>query len=633
MPNERVQRRLAAILAVDVVGYSRLMGEDEAGTLSGLKAQRDELIDPAIDEYRGRIVKLMGDGALVEFASAVDALECAVTIQRGMTGRNTEVPEARRIEFRVGVNLGDIIVDGDDIYGNGVNVAARLETLAEPGGICISGRVLDQVEKNVDVGFASLGPQTVKNIDKPINVYKVLLAPEDAGMFVDAPVDKSKFSALRRRWLAAVATGVILVAGGANLWYYQTRPDFEPASVASMAYPLPDKPSIAVLSFNNYSDDPKLGFFASGLTEDLTTSLSKEPGLFVISRNSATAYKDEAVDVKRVAEELGIQYVLEGSVQKAGEKLRINTQLIDALNGSHVWADRFDRPAGDLFAVQDEIVKKVFVALQVKLTEGDHARAMSQGTKSLEAWLLRVEAYGELIKWKQESMVRARELYQAAHQADPNWAVPIAGPAFTHWYDARRHWSASRDESIRLGIEAAERAIKVAPKEPIGYMALGNLYFLLGKTERAIALRRKAIELAPNDFAAISGLAIRLSETGHEQEAIELFERAMRLSPKHPSWVPFGYGLSLHLVGRKEEAAAAYRKAIRLSPTLAQIHVRLAAVNMDLEQPNEARAAAEEAIRLNPKMTTTRYMKSYALHNPVRDAWYKDLLLRAGLPE
>ncbi len=258
---------------------------------------------------------------------------------------------------------------------------------------------------------------------------------------------------------------------------------------------------------------------------------------------------------------------------------------------------------------------------------------VSRGTDSLEAWLLRVEAFGELIKWTRESMVRARELYQAAHQADPNWAMPIAGFAYTHWYEARRGWSASRDESIRLGMEFAERAIEVAPNEPIGYMALGYLYFLINDPERGIELLQKAIDLAPNDFAPVLGLATSLSEHGEEQEAVELFERAMRLSPKHPWWLPYGYGLALHLVGRKEEAAATYNKAIGLSPKSARVHARLTAVYVDLGRMDEARAAAAEATRLNPKLTASRYMKSYSLHDPARDAWYKDLLVQAGLPE
>jgi tetratricopeptide (TPR) repeat protein len=275
----------------------------------------------------------------------------------------------------------------------------------------------------------------------------------------------------------------------------------------------------------------------------------------------------------------------------------------------------------------------VFVELQVELTEGDHARVVSRGTDSLEAWLLWVEGYGELNKWTRESMVRARELYAAAHQADPNWVMPIAGPAWTHWYEAKRGWSASRDESIRLGMESAERAIEVAPNEPIGYQALGTLYFLINEPERGIELRQKAIDLAPNDFGTIVGLAMRIKDFGQEQEAVELFERALRLSPKHPWFVDFGYGLALHLVGRKEEAAENYKKAIGLSPKSAQIHARLAAVYVDLGRMDEARAAAAEAARLDPKLTASRYMESYSLHDPARDAWYKDLLVQAGLPE
>ncbi len=342
-----MERKLTAILAADVVGYSRLMGEDEAGTHAALQTLRAEVIDTTIAGHRGRIVKLMGDGALVEFGSVVDALECAVAIQRGMSERGQDAPADKRIAFRIGINLGDVIVDGDDIYGNGVNVAARLEALAEPGGICLSGRVLDQVKGNVQVGFASMGPQKVQNIEDPVNAYKVLFDTADAGRIVGAPKAKEP----GRPWLIAAVVALVVVAGGAGLWYHQSKPDFAPASVPKMAFPLPDKPSIAVLPFDNYTDDTKLGFFASGLTEDLTTSLSKEPRLFVISRNSAEAYKGKSVDVRQVAEELGVQYVLEGSVQKAGDKLRINAQLVDALDGRHVWADRVDRPAGDVFAI------------------------------------------------------------------------------------------------------------------------------------------------------------------------------------------------------------------------------------------------------------------------------------------
>lgn len=405
------------------------------------------------------------------------------------------------------------------------------------------------------------------------------------------------------------------------------------AVVGTEGETIQDAPSIAVLPFDNFSDDPQLDFFAIGLTENLTSSLSKAPGLFVIARNSAASYKDKAVDVKQIAEELGVRYVLEGSIQKADENLRITAQLIDALTGIHIWSDRFDRQATDIFELQDEITGRVFSELRVNLTDGDRARVVRRGTNSLDAMLLVAEAYGELLKWTQEGHVRAQELFEAAYDADPNFARPLGGIATVHWYSAKRGWSPSREESIRLGIEFAERAIEVDPEEPLGYQLLGNLYFLLNQPERAIELRRKAIELAPNDFSTVAGLAMRLKEFGQEEEAVELFEHAMRLSPRHPWWVPFGYGLALHLVGRKDDAVQVYNDTIGLNPKNANSFVRLAAVYVDLGQMGEAKAAAEEVIQLNQKFSIDSYQKSYPLSDPQRVTWYKDLLMRAGLPE
>ncbi len=294
------------------------------------------------------------------------------------------MPADKRIAFRIGINLGDIIVDGDDIYGNGVNVAARLEALAEPGGICISGRVLDQVKGNVDVGFASLGPQTVKNIEDPINAYKVLFDTADAGRIVGAPKAKEP----GRPWLIAAVVALVVAVGGAGLWYHQTKPDFAPAAVAKMAYPLPDKPSIAVLPFENFSGDERDDFIAMGLTEDIITALSSVPELFVISRTSSFAFKDKPFTVTEVAEELGVRYIVEGSVQRSGDQIRVNVQLIDAVDGHHLWADNFDGKTEDLFALQDDIVRRIAIELQVKLTFGDFVRVAARGTTNLDAWLL-----------------------------------------------------------------------------------------------------------------------------------------------------------------------------------------------------------------------------------------------------
>ena len=624
-----MERRLAAILHADVVGYSRLIGSDEEATLAALDASR-AVFEERIIGHGGRVVDMAGDSILAVFTAATAAVRAARDIQVGLSRLDKSVTAGQHMRFRIGVNLGEVIEKSDgSIYGDGVNVAARLEGLAEPGGICISGRVVEQVENKLEIGFADLGPQAVKNIKKPVNAYKVLLDPKDAGKTVSA----YKAKAPGRLWLAAAVTMLVVVAGVSGIMYYQARPAFEPASVGRMAYPLPDKPSIAVLPFENYSDDPKLGFLASGLTEDLTAALSRAPELFVIARNSASTYKGKPLDVKRVAEEQSVQYVLEGSVQKAGDKLRITAQLIDALNGRHLWANRFDSQVRDVFALQDEIVKNVIVELQVKLTQDTVARVASRGTDNLEAWLLRIEAYGEFFKFTREGMTRARELSEAAHQADPNWSRPLAVLASIDWYQAKQGWSASKEESIQSGMALAQRAIQMDPDDPLGYQALGNLFALSGQFERSIELRRKAAELAPNDLLAVAGLATRLKDFGGEQEAVELLEQAMRLSPKHPWWVPSAYGVALHLVGRKEEAVASFKKAIALKPNHIVPHAFLTAVYADLGRIDEAKATANEVMRLYPKFTASRFMQSHTLHDPVRDTRFKDLMQQAGLPE
>jgi TolB-like protein/class 3 adenylate cyclase/Tfp pilus assembly protein PilF len=626
--NNGIQRKLKAIFSADVHGYSKLMGDDDEYTVNLITNYR-EIMEGLIEQHQGRVVDAPGDNILAEFASSLNAVHCAIEIQRRLEAENTKLPDNRRMNFRIGINLGDVLHKDDRIYGNGVNIAARIENLADPGGICISRGVYDQVEGKLAIGFADLGPHTVKNIRTPVRVFKVLLGPHDKGKSVGTT--KAKVS--KRRLMPAVIIVLVVIIGSAVIWHQQAKPTFEAASIDRMAYPLPDKPSIVVLPFENFSDDAKLNFFASGLTEDLTASLSKAPDLFVISKNSAATYKERPIDVKQVAEELGIQYVLEGSVQKAGDKLRITVQLIDALLGRHLWADRFDRKAKDIFALQDDIVKNVIVELQVELTQGAAARVASRGTDSLDAWLLRIEAQGEFIKFTREGMIRARELYEAAHQADPNWSRPLAGLASVDWYEAKQGWSASKEVSIQSGMKLAQRAIQMDPDSPLGYQTLGNLYALTGQGERAIELRRKAAELAPNDLVAVAGLATRLKDFGGEQEAVKLFEQAMRLSPKHPWWVPYAYGVALHLVGRKEEAVQSFKEAIILNPNHVLPKAFLAAVYADLGRIDAAKATADEVMRIDSKFSTTRLIQSHTFHDPVRDDQFKTLMLQAGLPE
>ncbi len=631
MEPQSFKRKLSAILSADVKGYSRLMRSDEEATVRTLTEYR-ALITELVSRYHGRVVDSPGDNILCEFASVVHAVQCAFNIQASLQTRNIELPADRRMEFRIGINLGDVIYDGERIYGDGVNVAARMESLADAGGICISGSAYDQIENKLSFGCEYLGEQSVKNISTPIRVYRLTGGENDDECRVSAEPHKPS-----KRLIYAALVGLLLIcASGIAIWLVYTRSpvdSVEVAAVDKMAYPLPDKPSIAILPFENYSDDPKLDFFAGGLTEDLTAALSKAPGLFVISRNSVAAYKGKSVTLKQVAEEQGVRYVLEGSVQKAGDKFRITVQLVDALNGHHIWANRFDRQAQGIFEIQDDIVKNVIVELQVELTQGETARIAGRGTDNLDAWLLRIEAYGEFYKFSREGMIRARELYEAAHRADPNWSRPIASLASIDWYEAKQGWSPSREQSIQSGITLAERAIKMDPREPLGYQALGNLYALMGQGEKAIQFRRKAAEVAPNDFHPLAGLATRLKDYGEEHEAVELFERAMRLSPKHAWWLQSGYGVALHLVGRKADAVESYKKAIALKANHVHPHAFLAAVYADLGRMDEAQATAKEVLQLNPKFTASRFMQSHTLHNPERDSRFVNLLISAGLPE
>jgi len=628
MENISIQRKLKVIFSADVQGYSRLMGDDDEHTVETITAYR-ETIARLIEKHHGKVVDAPGDNILAMFDSSLSAIRSAIEIQEKLKAKNKKLPENRRMNFRIGINLGDILHKDDRIYGDGVNIAARIESIADPGGICISRGVYEQIDGKLDIGFADLGSHQVKNIKKPVNIYKVLVDSPDPNTMDGAPKAKTPI----RLWIIGIVVTVTILTGGLGIWYQQLKPSFEPASIDRMAYPLPDKPSIAVLPFENYSDDTKLDFFASGLTEDLTASLSKEPDLFVISRSSTASYKGKPIDIKRVAEEQGVQYVLEGSVQKAEDKLRITVQLIDAVKGRHLWAERFDRQAKDIFALQDEVVKNVFVELQVELTQGAVARFASKGTNSLEAWLLRVEGTGEFLKFTREGMIRARELYGAANKADPNWSRPIAVLASIDWYEAKNGWSASREKSIKSGMELAERAIQMDPKDPLGYQALGNLYRLNGQAGRAIEMRRKAAELAPNDYLAVAGLATVLKDFGEDQEAVKLFERAMRLSPKHPWHVSYAYAVTLYLVGRKEEAVQAFKKTIDLNPTHVLPLAFLAAVYVDLGRSGEAKATANHVMQLDPNFSATQLIKSHTFHDPEKDAQFRNLMHRAGLPE
>src|ERR1039458_6777233 len=422
MAEARVERRLAAILAADVAGYSRLMGVDEEGTLAALKACRREFIDPKIAEHRGRIVKTTGDGALVEFASAVDAVRCAMEIQRVMAVRNADIPESRRVEFRIGINVGDIIIDEGDIYGDGVNIAARIEGIAEPGGISISKDAWRQVQGKVAASFVDAGEQSLKNIARPVRVYRLDLAPKPAAA-----------SKVPRPTLA-----------------------------------LPDKPSIAVLAFNNMSGDPEQEYFSDGICEDIITDLSKLSELNVIARNSSFTCAGKPVDVKRVGRELGVRYVLEGSVRKAGNRVRVTGQLIDAESGAHIWADRFDRDLTDIFAVQDELTREIIAALKIKLSEAEKALIVGSSTNNEDAhdFFLRGREALSRPKRAREMFTEPPACFRRAIELDPNYAAPYAGLGFAYVLDYQHHWSDTSENSLPQAERLISESISKDDKDP-----------------------------------------------------------------------------------------------------------------------------------------------------------------------
>jgi adenylate cyclase len=628
----RVERRLAAILAADVVGYSRLMGDDEAGTLARLKAHRSELIDPEVSGHNGRVVKLMGDGALVEFASVVDAVACAVAIQREMAAHNARVHEDRRIAFRMGINLGDVIVDGDDIYGEGINIAARLEGLAEPGGICVSRTVFNHVKGKVDFGFEDLGEQTVKNIAEPVRVYRVLLEAEAAGKVVEA---SEPAKARRRRPALAGALVALVALAGVLLWQRPWAPDVERASLERMAFPLPEKPSIAVLPFDNLSGDPEQEYFADGVTEDIIATISRIPDLFVVARNSTFTYKDKPVKVREVAEEMGVRHVLEGSVQRSGDRVRITAQLIDATTGNHAWAERYDREVKDIFVLQDEIALSVAHALHAKLASrhGAEARVRDRTTSDLDAWELYIRGSAIYRTLNQENMLRARELWRQAIEIDSNYAAAWAGISFSHLAELRIGWSREPKLSYRLAKEHAEKALALDPDLPTAHAVMAFLSLYARRHEEAIGAGNRALAIDPNNTSVLYALADIMRYAGRFEEAIELIKRAMRLNPNYPEWYLQSIGMSYFHSGQNEKSIGAFTQLVRRNPSYNWAHAGLAMNYGALGRLEDARREADAEIAINPKISLRWIREVVPYKNKAQIAEITEILGKAGIPE
>lgn len=594
---QRTQRRLAAVLAADVVGYSRLMEIDEAGTLARLKTNRETLIEPKITEHDGRVVKLMGDGLLAEFASVVDAVSCAVETQRALAALNAELPKDQRLELRIGVNLGDVLVEGDDIYGEGVNVAARLERLCTPGGVLISGTVFDQVQGKLDQEIAFLGEQHVKNLEKPVRVYQVGLGARRAA--VDARVIR------RRPWLvwAAAAGAVILVAGGVALWsHIGSAPPADVASKASMAFPLPDKPSIAVLPFANMSSDAGQEHFADGITDDLITDLSKSSALFVIARNSTFFYKDKPVKISQVAEELGVRYVLEGSVQRAGDQVRVNAQLIDALTGGHVWADRFNGSVTDIFAAQDEFVSKIVEALQVTLTKTEKEEIEHAKPSNIAAKEAFERGWNLYLRFNLEDSFQAVSHFEKAIELDPEYGRAYAALSLVYLRAGYYGWYQDfgvADIARRGQVLEWERYLQQAQKYPtsLAYTAEALNLVPFSKTNEARRAAGRSIALDPNDPEAHVAMAWALIVSGEPEEALNFLATAIRLNPKYPSHYVLARGVALFHHGDLKQAAEVFEEGFRRNPSAIAILPAYASVLAHLGRRKEAR---ETLLTLRP---------------------------------
>ncbi len=590
------------------------MGEDEEGTIRTLKAHL-EVISGFIQQHRGRVVATGGDSILAEFPSVVDAVRCAVAIQGELKERNKEVAEIRRLEFRIGINLGDVVEEGDTILGDGVNIAARLESLSEAGGICISGTVFDQVRNKLDLGYEFLGEQTVKNIALPVRAYKVLLEPDAVGKVIGENKPKPE----KWGWKAIAGVVVMILVAGGLVWnFYGRSPQTERARVEKMAFPLPDKPSIAVLPFANLSGDPKQEFFSDGITEDIITALSKNPEVFVIARNSTFTYKGKPVEVKQVSEELGVRYVLEGSVRRSGDQVRITAQLIDALKGHNLWAERYERDLKDIFALQDEVTLKILMALQVKLTEGGQASTAEKhfkGKEGLECYLKVIEcSYYQRI-FSIESNNKSRQI---AEEIVSKWPGNPFGYLLLGWayrFDLMRGSSMAHQESFKKVMELAQKALTIDESLSSAHSLLSHIYIYKREFDKAIAEGERAVALDPNGANAYEHYAHSLLYANRFKEAIPAIQKAIRLNPIGSTSAYSTLGDAYANTGRFEEAVSAFKQALLMSPDNLFAHLGLASTYIEMGREKEARAEAAEVLRIYPKFS----LDNHAMGLPFKD--------------
>jgi len=625
-------RKLAAIMFTDIVGFSRQMGIDEARMLRLLETH-NQIIQQAVAEHHGTVIKLMGDAFLVDFPSVVHAVQCAQTVQTHLRTHNREKESAAQIHLRIGIHSGDIVQKEGDVFGDGVNIAARLQELAEPDTVCISDVVYRDVAKKLDLGtVVSLGQPKLKNIAERFPVY-TLLAESPKGLRQTLRVHRLKLSHRVRPEHRVVVAALVLIVATIAAGRYLPRPLLstqDSALSTPAALPLPDKPSIVVLPFANMSKDPEQEYFSDGITEVLTSDLSRIASLFVIARNTAFTYKGQPVNVQDVRRELGVRYVLEGSIQKAADQVRIVAQLIDTATGGHIWSERYDRPLQDLFALQDEIVQKIVTTLKLQLTLWEQGALVRKTTDNPEAYDYLLRGMEYFNRFTREANAHARQMYEKALELDPQYAQAYVSLAFTHYMDWGSQWSQD-SQALERAFALAQQAVALDDAFPQAHVILGEVSLWRKHYEQATAELERAIALDPNLATAYAWLGHTLNLTGRAEEAIGLVKKAMRLNPRYPSWYSFYLGQAYLLIGQHEEAVVEFKKVFTRTPDFWPAHADLAVAYIELGREAEAQVEVTEVLRISPQFSLEVARQTWPYKDPTTLERYLSALRKAGL--
>ncbi|NIZ59511.1 guanylyl cyclase [Sedimentitalea sp. CY04] len=593
-----MNRRLAAILFYDIVGYSRAMGQDETATISALKQTFSQVIQPLAKSHNGRMIKVMGDGGFMEFSSAVEAVHFAICMQHAIGLSELHQTEGQRLSYRIGINIGDVVADDDDLFGDGVNIAARLESLAEPGGICVHQSVRDQIRGKLHLDFKDLGAITVKNIDKPVHAATIEFNHLTA-IVAALPVEQSPNApSSKTRWnLAAVMAAGLVILGGLGWSQFQTTGP-APANLERTALPLPDKPSLAVLPFANLSNDPTQEGFSDGLTEDLITDLSRISGLFVVARNSTFVYKGQSVNIPMVAKELGVQYVLEGSARRSGDQVRVNAQLIDATTGGHIWAERYDGDVTDIFEVQDTFIRKIAKALAINLTEEEEQEIALGQTTDILAREVFQSGWESFLEYSAEDNANAVDQFKQALEIDPNYGRAHAALSLAYLRGCQLRWNKPLGLSAGEANAYAMSALAETKRLPssLGNVAASGVNLYNSRYDIAKTDATRAIATDPNDPEAFIAMAWAMITTGQPKLGLDLVDQAMRLNPTYPSYYVFAQAMAHYSMGELEQSADVLSKALERDPNAKQLAVIAAATFAHLQRFDEANAAIRLAL-------------------------------------